>query len=114
MKEFKNSHDSMRVYAFWIAIIGGTVLSLSLFIFFAWQLFQEDSWIVEIYKQHFVAGLGLPFAALLALILVIIFRHQDGAIEVSILGFSFKGASGQIIMWVIVFLAQALALKLLW
>lgn len=114
MNEPKKQDDYIKLYSFWIAIIGGTILSLLLFGFFAWQLLQDGSWIVEIYKQHFVAGIGLPFAALLALIIVIIFRHQDGPIEVSALGFSFKGASGQIIMWVIVFLSETIALKLLW
>ena len=110
----KDQHEQIRIVAFWVALIGGSILTISLFSFFIFQLFKENSWIIEIYKNHFVAGIGLPFAAIAAFIIVIVFKHQDGDVEVKMLGFEFKGASGQIMMWVIVFLSEALALKFLW
>ena len=113
--EKRDKHiEMMRIYSFWLAIISGTMVGLILLVFYTKELFKENSWLIEIYKEHFVAAIGLPLCAVLALIVVIVFRNQDGNIKVSALGFKFEGSSGEIIMWVIIFLAEAIALKLLW
>lgn len=110
----KKYHEIVKAFSFWFAVSGALLLGGVISVFYAIEVFKEDSWIIEIYKEHFVAGVGLPFAAIAAVFVVIIFKHQDGLIEVKVIGFEFKGAAGQIIMWVIVFLAEAAALKLLW
>jgi len=45
---------------------------------------------------------------------VVFLRQTDGPIEFNGLGFEFKGASGQVAMWVVCFLAIAGAIKFLW
>jgi hypothetical protein len=58
--------------------------------------------------------IGLPCAAMGALILVLILRTVAGNIELKILGLEFKGASGPIIMWILCFLAMTLAINKTW
>jgi len=107
-------HELIRTFSFWVSVIGAFCLGVVLAVFYIVELFKDDSWIIEIHKAHFVASVGLPFAAIAAVFVVIIFKHQDGPIELKVPGFEFKGAAGQIIMWVIVFFSEAIALKMLW
>jgi hypothetical protein len=67
-----------------------------------------------IVARHFAAVVGLPAAALLALLLTLILRTSRGPIEIRALGIEFKGASGALVIWVFVFLSIALTIKLLW
>jgi hypothetical protein len=64
--------------------------------------------------EQIPATIGLPSAALAALCLVIVMENTSGPIEFEGLGFKFKGASGPIIMWCIVFLCMTAAIKLVW
>jgi hypothetical protein len=65
-------------------------------------------------QQHFLAIVGLPFAALAALCLVIVLELQSGPIRMKGLGFEFEGASGPIVLWIFCFLAITFAIKLVW
>jgi hypothetical protein len=68
----------------------------------------------EILKDHWSAIIGLPASAAVSFILVVFLRQTDGPIEFEGLGFKFKGAAGQVAMWVVCFLAFAGTIKLLW
>jgi hypothetical protein len=69
---------------------------------------------IEIAKRNLAALVGLPVAAVFALLLVLGLQQASGPIKFEGLGFKFEGASGQIILWVFTFLAMAGAIKLLW
>lgn len=71
-------------------------------------------WVEEVVKQHFAATIGLPSAALAALLLVVILEVHHGKVEVKGWGMEFKGAGGPIIMWIMSFSAIAAAIRLLW
>jgi hypothetical protein len=85
-------------------------------IFFAaiWNVFYNLPQRGEILAAHFRAIIGMPVAGAIAFTLVVFLRQTEGPIEFRGLGFEFKGASGQVAMWVICFLAIAGAIKLLW
>jgi hypothetical protein len=68
----------------------------------------------DVLREHFAAVIGLPMAGILALWVVTILRSQSGPIEFEALGFRLRGASGPVILWVVCFLAIALAIRLLW
>lgn len=68
----------------------------------------------EVLKDHFAAIIGLPGSAAVAFILVVFLRQTEGPIEFEGLGFKFKGAAGQVIMWAVCFWAIAGAIKMLW
>ena len=70
--------------------------------------------IISIVTKHFAVAIGLPMAALVAAFIVIGLQFTEGPITFKGLGFEFEGAAGQVILWVICFLAISLAIKLLW
>lgn len=63
---------------------------------------------------HIPTIIGLPFAALASLLLVLVLRTVAGNIELKALGIEFKGAAGPIIMWILCFLAITLAIAKTW
>jgi hypothetical protein len=69
---------------------------------------------IPLYKRNFIVIIGLPLAALAALFLVLVLRQTQGPIEFEGLGFKFKGASGPVIMWILVYLAFVASFKTLW
>lgn len=68
----------------------------------------------RIIEKQFAAVIGLPLAAALAAFVVVALRHSEGPIKFKAVGFEFEGASGQVMLWVICFLAIAGAIRLLW
>jgi hypothetical protein len=68
----------------------------------------------DILVVHYAAIVGLPAAAAVSFILVVLLRQIDGPIEFEGLGFKFRGAAGQVVLWVLCFLAFSGAIKLLW
>jgi hypothetical protein len=103
----------LRVATFWLAILAvicaGCVFAFTIYViatqFIYWQ---------EILKLHFAAIVGLPGAAAVAFVIVVFLRQTDGPVEFEGLGFKFKGAAGQVVMWVLCFLAIAIAIKAVW
>lgn len=77
---------------------------------FSWK----DGWILPLFQAHYAFFVGLPFAGLLAHFLVGTMENTRGKIELELLGLKFKGASGPIVMWVLVFLAIVLSIRLIW
>lgn len=68
----------------------------------------------RVVEKQFAAVIGLPLAAAMAGLVVLILRHTEGPIKFKGLGFEFEGASGQVILWVICFLSIAGAIRFLW
>ena len=91
------------------AIVGGLIYIYVIFV----VAFEFGFWQV-ILAGHFPAVVGLPSAAALSFALVVFLRQTDGPIEFEGLGFKFKGAAGQVVMWIMCFLAIAGAIKLVW
>lgn len=105
--------DLARALARWLVLIVGLVFGGTFFLAGA-QTMVADGRLYAIALAHLPATIGLPSAALAALCLVMFLESTSGAIEFSVLGFSFKGASGPIILWVVCFMAISVAIKLLW
>lgn len=92
-----------------IAIIGAVI-----FLFAALWFSRFDPVLTNLVVGNFAAIVGLPFAAMAAFIVVTLFRQPEQPIEFEGLGFKFKGASGEIVLWIFCFLATSGALHLLW
>ena len=99
----------VRWAVFFAAAIFGDVSLYITMLTIYWQ-----DWVTEIARQHFADTVGLPFAALAFLRLVLLLEITTATIEVKGLGFEFKGAGGPIVMWIASFLAIASAIKMLW
>jgi hypothetical protein len=64
--------------------------------------------------KNFAAIVGLPAAATASFVVVTLLRQAERPIEFEGLGFKFRGASGEIVLWICCFLASAGAIRLLW
>lgn len=67
----------------------------------------------DLVTKHYVIFLGIPLVAMASISFVTILRSVDGPIKFKWIGFEFEGASGQIVMFVIVFLSFVLAILIL-
>jgi hypothetical protein len=65
-------------------------------------------------RDHFSAVVGLPSAAVASFFIVATPRQVSGPIEINTAAFKLKGASGPIVLWVVCFLAIAVAIKWVW
>jgi hypothetical protein len=68
----------------------------------------------QLVVEHFPTLVGIPAAVLMALFLVLVLRTVSGAIEFKGLGFEFRGASGPIIMWILVFVSMTFGVCETW
>ena len=68
----------------------------------------------ELVSQHAAAVLGIPIAMMLAFAVVAFLQQAEGPVEFDGLGFKFKGAAGEVVLWVITFLAIVVSIKALW
>ena len=103
-----------------LVVIGGTllamnVLALSAFVFLVYNVRKSHGdWLLQIVKRQFAALVLMPILVGTAVCIVFMFEVTTGAVEFSVLGLTFKGASGPIVFWVLCFLALVAGLKLLW
>lgn len=105
--------DEIRKFiAYAIAVIG--IVSVVLIIgLIAYRDISDGAW-YAIAKEHFAAVIGLPFAAIGSFILVRAFEHESEKISFKAIGIEFNATSGAILLWVVVFLAITVSIKLLW
>jgi hypothetical protein len=73
-----------------------------------------DPVLTDLVVKNFPAIIGLPFAFIAAFVVVALFRQGSAPIEFTGLGLSFKGASGEIILWILCFLAISGSIRMLW
>ena len=101
--------------AYAVAIIA-TVLIIGFYIYWiiTFLPYSFDAEAGKILQQHYHAIIGLPAAAAISFIIVVFLRQTDGPIQFEGLGFKLNGAAGQVIMWVVCFLAIAGSIKLIW
>lgn len=100
----------------WVRISVTLLLAISLLLsplLILFLLYQSGD-LLAISTAHAPAMIGIPWAGGAAFIVVLVLRTSFGAIEFKILTVEFKGASGPIVMWVLCFLVEVLAIRSLW
>jgi hypothetical protein len=107
------SAESVRRVARWIVLLAATAWGVFAGGFLAYHS-VSDGFIVELTRKQFAAMILVPMAALMAFGVVTLLEWTAGDIEFSGLSFTFKGASGPIVLWVFCFLAITAALQLFW
>jgi hypothetical protein len=70
--------------------------------------------ITHLIESQARAAVGIPWAGGASLVVVLILRTSFGTAEFKIFGVEFKGASGPTVMWLLCFLAEVLAMRVLW
>ena len=73
---------------------------------------RYDPVLTEIVSHNFPAVIGLPMAAIAAFIVVAFFRQDERPLEFEGFGFKFRGASGEIVLWIACFALLEPALQL--
>jgi hypothetical protein len=97
----------------YIAIFAAMVLGVIYIFWLIWS-FNNDIKFVDIMYQHLAMVLGVPGSVITAFVLVTVLEQVSGQIKFEGLGFKFEGASGPIVMWVIVFCTLMGGIHLLW
>jgi uncharacterized membrane protein YeiH len=92
----------------WIAAIAG--FSFMFVVFAGLVAGAFHGLLTDVMLQHLPSIIGLPCSAIASLVIVLMLRTVSGNIELKVIGFEFKGASGPIIMWILCFLAITLAI----
>lgn len=115
LPEGQPSSPGTRRAVTWLCLVAGPALvAISYFPIIRASL-SQDPWLMAIFEKHYAAIFGLPGAALLSFILVVVFEARFDRIEMEVTSvLKFKGASGPVILWVLCFLSIAAAIKMLW
>lgn len=77
--------------------------------FLAYQTFQPNGWMVRLVERQFAAMILVPMSGLGALCIVLLLRLSSGPLEFKAIGFEFRGASGQVVLWIVCFIALVAA-----
>ncbi len=97
-----------------VPIVLGGICFIIYLAFIGSSFFWPGGWISSLFHDHYVFFVGLPFAGFLAYFIVGTLENVRGNIEFEAIGIKFKGASGPIIMWVLVYMAIVLSIKMVW
>lgn len=106
-------HLNFKTIFAWMIGLSFVILGIYLFRMVFIDGINEE--FLELYKAHFTALVGLPAAAFLSTFLILllpIVRKQP--IEFEAIGLKFKGTSGEVVLWVLIFLSIVVSIKLIW
>jgi hypothetical protein len=113
----RDDSESIRRVFSWVIVTGAAVFSLLSIVVLVRAGFREGlhaNLYFSVIRDHFVAVVGLPMAAVAALFIVLVLRSTDGPLEFEALGITFRGGSGPVVLWLVCFLGIVVALKLIW
>jgi hypothetical protein len=110
-----SSPSRVRQVVTWLSLIGGLALVGITYFPVIRAAIAQDPWLLELFQHHYAAIFGLPGAALLSFILVVVFEARFDNIEMETMNvLKFRGGSGPIVLWVLCFLSMTAAIRLLW
>ena len=92
---------------------------VSLFVFglliaYLGVMMSPDSMMGKIAAEHFKTVVGLPSAAICSLFFILILQQTSGPIKFEIFTLKFEGSSGEIVLWILVFLSIVLGINTTW
>jgi hypothetical protein len=102
----------IRKYNFALALMNAFII-YGFFFISVWCFFSPQCVQFELVSKHYIIIIGMPVSAMAAGAMVTLLRSVDGPIKFKFIGFEFEGAAGQIVMFVLVFLAFVLAFSTL-
>ncbi|MGU3475665.1 hypothetical protein [Methylobacterium sp. D48H] len=116
LEDITNRISSASILKFVAAILAIVVAAGSIYVFgFLVYLGSAGfKYWQEVLRDHFAAIIGLPGAAAVSFAIVVFLRQTEGPIEFEGLGFKFRGAAGQVVMWIACFLTITAAIRMCW
>jgi hypothetical protein len=117
--EYEDNLQLLRAIASWAGIIGSVTLSTVYFLFlgnhFLRRSRSSNSRLITIVENNLAASLGIPLSSVSAFCIVILLKAAStDPITIDVWGFKLAGASGPVALWVVCFLVNILAVKVLW
>jgi hypothetical protein len=112
-RERRGGQPRIRTIAHWVILVLGSIFTGAFVITAAVAMWKHPG-AMALALDQFPAAVLLPGGAISALCLVVFLETTSGRVEFSGLGFTFKGASGPIVMWAFCLLVYAGAIALLW
>lgn len=97
-----------------VPLVLGAICFIIYMAFIAGSFYWTGGWIPKLFHDHYVFFVGLPFAGFIAYFIVGTLENVRGQIEFEALSIKLKGASGPILMWVIVYLVIVLSITMVW
>ncbi|SRR6266536_474875 len=73
-----------------------------------------DPVLTDLVVKNFAAVIGLPFAFIGAFVVVALLRQSETPVEFEAFGVKLKGAAGEIVLWILCFIAISGAIAMLW
>ena len=70
----------LRLIASWLILFGVAAFTAVFLFGAAWDLLHE-AWLLDVAREHFAATVGLPFAGLAALVVVVVLEISAGPIQ---------------------------------
>ena len=89
------------------------LLGVALLITAVWSN-RFDPVLSKLVVSNFAAIIGLPFAFIASFIVIALFRQGETPLEFDGFGLKLKGAAGEIVLWILCFLAMSGAIAVLW
>jgi hypothetical protein len=93
-----------RYHVFFVVV--NAIILYGIFLFSIECFFSPQCVQFYFLSKHYVLIIGRPISAMGASMLVTLLRTVEGPIKFKLIWFEFEGASGQIVMFVLVFLRQ--------
>jgi hypothetical protein len=103
--------DGRQITNVGIALVG-LIATAALFVLLWLNRFDEV--LTRLVLRNFPVIIGLPFAFIASFVVVALFRQGEAPVEFKGFGFEFKGAAGEVFLWLLCFLGIASAIKMLW
>jgi hypothetical protein len=99
----------------WGAVVVGGLIGLAFLMPIGVWIVTGAPWFRQLLIEDYPVMVGLPSTALLAYLIVVLFEARFDKIEMSIGTLvKFRGASGPVILWILVFSTITAAIRLLW
>jgi hypothetical protein len=90
-----------------------SLAATALLIFAAWSN-RYDEVLSNLVTKNFAAIIGLPFSFIAAFVVVALFRQGESALDFEAFGLKMKGATGEIVLWLMCFISISGSISLLW
>ena len=103
--------DWRRVINLGVAVV--SLIAVALLIAAVWHN-RFDPVLSNLVVKNFAAIVGLPFAFIAAFIVIALFRQGETPIEFDGFGLKLKGAAGEIVLWIMCFVAISGSIAVLW
>lgn len=113
--QWLGNDEELRRWLKGLILIGFTIFFVLFFGYMAFNiLIAPESWILNEIKANFPGTIGIAFAAVSALFIVLLLQYTIGYIKLKAFKLEFEGAAAPTILWMFCFLAIVSGMRMLW